>query len=90
MSNTTYVPHVGKSLTAGATEGSVVINVKEIKYLSNDGAIDIIFNFENDTAATDAFILKAGEKLTNWNVNVGKLYYVAAGDCAFRLIGTRS
>lgn len=91
MSNVSYVPHVGRSLTAGTTEASNVVDVKEIKLLSNDGANDIAFNFENDTDDTNAFVLKSGEKIEEWNVLVKTLYYVAAdGETAFRFIGTKA
>lgn len=82
------VPHVGKSLTATTEEANVVVNIKEIKLLSNDGVYDITFNFENDTTADNAFILKAREQIENWKIPVGTLYYKGGGSCAFRLIGT--
>ena len=91
MPNVTYVPHVGKSLTADAPENNVVVDVKEIKLLSNDGANDITFNFENGVASDNAFVLKAGERIEEWNIPVRTIYYNAIGGVtAFRFIGTKA
>lgn len=87
--NVKSVPHVGLVVTATDEESSAVVNTQEVKLLSNDGALDITFNFENNTSAANAFVLKAGEKITNWNIKVGRVYFISTGDCAFRLIGTR-
>lgn len=82
--------YVAKSFTADTTARSVDVNVKHVWFLMNDGNVDVTFNFDETVTGDDAFVLKAGEKLENFPVSVGKIFYKAASStAAVRFIGLK-
>jgi heme-binding NEAT domain protein len=77
-----------KSVTGTANVAAhVVVNVKEILLISNDGLYDITFNFDGAVDGEGAFILKPNESVTDWKIAVHKLHFTADDATPFRFIG---
>lgn len=83
--------HVSVEATATTAGSSSAINVKKIIWLTNDGAVDLLVNFDNTglTAGTDGcFTVKPNEIIDKEDIKVGTIYYKSASaTCAFRLLG---
>lgn len=77
--------------TAGTTELSASVDVKNIKLLINDSVNAITFGFDIAYASNDdKVVLNAGEKLTNIDIPVKTLYYKGAADnSTFRFMGEK-
>jgi len=80
--------HVSLVETATGTVKSTEINAKSISWISNDGAADITFNFEETVTTSGAFKVPAGGIVDNIDTPVGTIYYISTGaDVAFSLFG---
>lgn len=80
--------HVSLVSTATGTEKSTEINAKSISWISNDGAADITFNFEEGVTTSGAWKLPVGATFNDINTPVKTLYYISTGaDVAFSLFG---
>jgi hypothetical protein len=80
--------HVSLNGTASAAAQSTEINAKSISWISNNGAYDMLINFEETTTTSGAFKLQAGSVVNDIDIPVGTIYYSASGgDCSFSLFG---
>ncbi len=78
------------SETATTSQGSTVVNCKEIKLIKNDGAVDLTIGIDNAIADGNTITLKAGESVENFPVFCKTLYYKTdSSTAAFRFIGLR-
>lgn len=83
-------PIISRTITATGTEDHVYIKMKNIKFLKVDGIHDVTFGIDVNTTHDDAFTLKSGEYIDDFNVRVGTLYYKATGNASsFRILGER-
>ncbi len=72
--------------TATTTTASASWDVDEIFLLSNDGAVDISFTYDNGTQ----FTMKKGETYQNVPLKVSTLHYeTSSGTAAFRAHGLK-
>jgi hypothetical protein len=80
--------HVSLIAIASAAAQHSTINAKSIVWISNDGANDITFNFEEAVTTSGAWKLPAGATTPPINTPVGDIYYIATGgDTSFSLFG---
>ncbi len=82
------INHVGLKTDATGTEVSSTINARSISWISNNGANDITFNFDDHVTSTGAFLIPAGGIMSDININVDTIYYICtAGSTDFCLFG---
>lgn len=82
--------HLSIEDSATTTEKNYVFNVDHIVAISNDGANDLIVNFDTDTSQGNKMTLKSGEVLNNVPVRCRVLYVKSGtGSVPFRAWGVK-